>query len=402
MHIERLYAERFRNLEPLEWRPHRHFNLVTGDNGQGKTNLLEAIFLLAGLRSFRTARLQECVRFGAADATLAVTYRRHVGGPGSPGDRGDLGLQISQKGRKITVDGKPAHNAADYLGRLVVVLFAAGDLQLPHAQPADRRRWLDRVVFNHDPVHLLDLRQYEKVLGSRNALLKQARQKPVDPAMFDVYEQMLARHGAAIVHRRAAVVTRFAPLVREVFGRIAAPGLDGDVVYAPRGLEAQDLEASLRQALLERRERDRILGYTTSGPHRDDVELRIAGRPAHLHASQGQCRALVLACKIAEIRSLEQALGEPPVLLMDDVSSELDAARNRALMTYLDALGGQVMLTTTDPAYIRVHAPRQVVRVEAGVLHPGEVLGRTLPTNEADEFNERDRRADEWPQPDQE
>ncbi len=382
MYIERLYAEGFRNLEPLEWRPHRHFNLIAGDNGQGKTNLLEAVFVAAGLRSFRTSKLNDCIQFGAEKATLAVQYRRR-------GDRGDLGVQFGPAGRKITVDGKPGHNAADYLGRLVVVLFSPADLLLPHAEPADRRRWLDRVVFNHDPKHLLDLRQYERVLGSRNALLKEARQGsarrpgttpqagPVDPQMFDVYEAMLARHGAAIARRRLAVVQRFAPLVREVFTAIAAPELTCDVVYTPKGLELQDLEGSLLRGLAERRQRDRALGYTTLGPHRDDVELRIANRPAQLHASQGQCRALVLACKIAEIRSLEATLAEPPVLLMDDVSSELDARRNQALMHYLDALGGQVVLTTTDPAFIQVAGPRQVLRVQAGVLHPGEVLGRS-------------------------
>ena len=110
------------------------------------------------------------------------------------------------------------------------------------------------------------------------------------------------------------------------------------------------------------------VGYATSGPHRDDVDLRIAGMPAHLHASQGQCRALVLAGKIAEIRSLEASLGESPVLLLDDVSSELDAERNRALMQHLDELGGQVFVTTTDPAYIRVQGERRVARVVAGAL----------------------------------
>jgi DNA replication and repair protein RecF len=375
--IERLYAEGFRNLDPLEWRPHRHFNLIAGDNGQGKTNLLEAVFVAAGLRSFRASKLSECVQFGAEKATLAVQYRRR-------GDRGDLGLQISAgrgTGRKITVDGKPGHNAADYLGKLVVVLFSAADLLLPHAEPADRRRWLDRVVFNHDAAHLHDLRQYERVLGSRNALLKEWRQRAVDPDMLGVYEAMLARHGAAIARRRLAVIDGFAPLVREVFTAIAAPGLTCDVVYEPKGLDLQDLEGSLVRGLAERRDRDRQLGYTTRGPHRDDVDLRIADRPAQLHASQGQSRALVLACKIAEIRSLEQTLGEPPVLLMDDVSSELDARRNAALMQYLDALGGQVVLTTTDPAFIQVAAPRQVLHVHAGVLHPGEVLGRRQPAS---------------------
>lgn len=368
MHIERLYAEGFRNLAPLDWRPHPRVQLLAGDNGQGKTNILEALYVVAGLRSFRAGKLADCIQFDAERATVAVTYRRR-------GDRGDLGLQFGAAGRKLTVDGKTVSNAEDFVGKLVVVLFGPSDLRLPHAEPAERRRWLDRVVFNHDLNHLHDLRQYERVLGSRNALLKAARHQPVDPQMLEVYEVLLARHGASIVRRRQRVLAAFAPRVREVFAAIAAPGLRADVRYQVRGSEADDVEGALLAALRERRDRDRQLGYTTRGPHRDEVDLLLDERPAQLHASQGQARALVLACKIAEIRSLEAVLGEPPVLLLDDVSSELDAERNRALMQHLGELGGQVLVTTTDPAYIRVRGERRVARVAGGALVADELAG---------------------------
>ena len=136
-------------------------------------------------------------------------------------------------------------------------------------------------------------------------------------------------------------------------------------------------EAQLLQLFQQHRSRDLARGHTTRGPHRDDVDLRIADRTAAVHASQGQCRALVLALKIAEIRSLEADFGEPPVLLMDDISSELDAARNRALMGYLEELGGQVFLTTTDAAHIRVAAPRQVFLMQDGHLQDNGHFDRT-------------------------
>ncbi len=372
MYIGRLHAEHFRNLDTLEWWPHRHFNLVTGQNGQGKTNLLEAISVVAGLRSFRSARLQDCVQFGQERATVAVQAERQ-------GVRCDLAVQFGASARKLFVDGKPTAGVSTYLGKLVAVLFTAADLQLPHEEPEARRKYLDRVVFNHEPAHLGDLRQYERVLASRNSLLRQARLGPVDPQLIDVYDGLLAQHGARIIARRAAVLARFAPVLSEVFARIAAPGLSAEIAYAPRGVkkadrDVADLQDELLGALRERRDRDLAMGHTTRGPHRDDVGLWIGGRPAQLHASQGQCRALVLALKIAEIRSLEASLGEPPILLMDDVSSELDAERNRALMTYLEELGGQVFLTTTDARFIRVAAPRQVFAVHAGALTPGAVL----------------------------
>lgn len=403
MHVERLYAAQFRNLcggqpgAPLDWQPHPHFNLLAGDNGEGKTNTLEALGVLATLRSFRTNRLTDCLQVpdntgtSSVQASLAASLVVQ-------GLRRDLGLQLAAKGKKLLVDGKPAV-AGGFVGVLTAVLFVPADLSLPHAEPDARRKWLDRLVFNHYPQHLLDLRQYETALQNRNALLRQFRQlqtdhKPIDLQLLDVYDHLLAQHGAEVTLRRLVVLQRFAPLAAQVFGKLAAPGLTLGLRYAartalgplgnePAELANVDLQAphwretlaeALRADLLREQRRDLALGHTSRGPHRDDVTMLLCERPAALHASQGQSRAMVLACKIAEIRSLEAMLGEPPLLLMDDVSSELDAERNRALMSYLSELGGQVVITTTDPSYIRVAAPRQVVRVRRGQLEPEPAL----------------------------
>ncbi len=375
MRLDRLTLHDFRNLhgggadEPLQWAPHPRFNLLVGDNGQGKTNLLEAIAIVGGLRSFRTARLAECIGFGKDHALLSATIQ---GG----GVHSTLGIDIGLKGKKLVLDGKPPAGAAAFLGRLTAVVFTAADLQLPHAEPDARRRWLDRLVFNHQPAHLAELRRYETALHSKNTLLRQHQAgQRADPAMLDVYDDLVGRHGGEIVRRRAEVLARFSPLVAEVFAEIAAPGLIADLHYRPKVAIGPDPAASVTAAQHQRRDRDLRVGYATAGPHRDDVDFRIAQMPAHLHASQGQCRALVLACKIAEIRSLERTLGEPPLLLMDDISSELDPKRNAALMHYLDQLGGQVMLTTTLAEHVRVAAPRQIVQVQAGRVTPGPVLG---------------------------
>ncbi|MBM4341906.1 MAG: DNA replication/repair protein RecF [Deltaproteobacteria bacterium] len=375
MRLDRLTLHDFRNLrgdrpgDPLQWAPHPRFNLLVGDNGQGKTNLLEAIAILGGLRSFRTAKLAECVAFGKDRAILSATAQ---GG----GVHSTLGVDIGPKGRRLVVDGKPPTGAAAFLGRLTAVVFTAADLLLPHAEPEARRRWLDRLVFNHHPAHLAELRRYETALHSKNLLLRQHQAgQRADAALIDVYDGLIGRHGGEIVRRRAEVVGRFAPIVAEVFAEIAAAGLTADLHYRPNVAAGDDAAAAVLAAQGHRRDRDKRVGYTTAGPHRDDVDFRVAGMPAHLHASQGQCRALVLACKIAEIRSLERALGEAPVLLMDDISSELDPKRNAALMHYLDQLGGQVVLTTTTADAVRVAAPRQIVQVAQGRVVPGAVLG---------------------------
>ncbi len=355
-------------LQPLEWAPHPRFNLVVGDNGQGKTNLLEAIAVLAGLRSFRTARLQDGISFGQTTAVLTAKVF-------SRGLPSHLGLELTQRGRRTLVDGKTTTSAAQFLGRLTAVVFTPADLALPHAEPEARRRWLDRVVFNHQPAHLDELRRYEQALTARNAVLRAhaAGKISADAALLDVYDQLIARHGAEVIRRRQHVLDQFVPVVQQVFGQIAAPGLTCDIRYLPK--VASQTEVELLHILQERRPRDLGAGHTTRGPHRDDVALLIADRPAAGHASQGQSRALVLAGKIAEIASLEKTLGEAPLLLLDDVSSELDARRNAALMAHLDELGGQVVLTTTAAEHIRVAAPRQIFHVRSGQLTDGSVLG---------------------------
>lgn len=375
MHIERLYADRFRNLEAIDFEPHLRFNILEGDNGQGKTNVLEALYLLAGLRSFRTNKLAECIAFDADKAEVAARIERG-------GVRTDLGIELGRPRHRVLIDGKTATRSADYLGRLTLVLFTPDDLAMPHGEPGARRRYLDRVIFNHRPGYLEELRRYEQCLGQRNAMLRQANGGALDRDLLEVFDGLLAEAGAVISLRRAVFAQQFDAQIKAEFEQVAAGGLSASMRYASRLSLEEDADLGARQqALLAElavtHDRDRRRGFTGSGPHLDDLVLLINDRPARIHASQGQCRALVLAMKIAEIRSLEAQLGEAPVLLMDDVSSELDRRRNAALMAHLDALGGQVFLTTTDAGYIALTAPRSVF-----VMSAGRCTSRGLPAQE--------------------
>ena len=386
MRIERILAERFRNLDALRYEPHPRFNIFEGANGQGKTNVLEALAVLAGLRSFRTSRLGECVQFGASQAALGA---RVLG----RGMRVDIGVEIHGQRSRVFVDGRAVSRSSEALGTLAAVIFCAADLALPHGEPAARRRWIDRAIFGHRPGYLAEVRRFEAALSQRNALLRQADRPEFDARALDAYDGVLSEAGAVIRARRRAFVATFGPQLQAEFAAFAAPGRVAALRYEQHALDAvtpldsgaadvaadvaaersaasdlAHLAAELRAELVARRRLDLRRGTTSVGPQRDDVGILLDDRPAREHASAGQSRALVIALKIAEIRSLEVTLGEPPVLLLDDLSSELDADRNAAMMHHLDALGGQVFLTTTDARYIQLATAHRVCTIASGQL----------------------------------
>lgn len=396
MLVRSLTADRFRNLRTVTFAPHPRFNVLSGDNGQGKTNLLEAIYLLSTLRSFRTARIEELVRFGEAGAGLrALVEHQRV--------QRVLGLDLGVKPTRKTalVDGKAAR-ASDYFSGVNVVLFAPEDLRLPKGPPVLRRRFLDRAVWNTCPAYLEEVRTYERVLRSRNALLRDPRHAARKPAedddsalrdgradalpagllgrseLFEIYDQQLATAGAVLMRRRRAYIAQLAPQVATTFDEVSRSGLVAELRYTPgvgsqrrAMLEEKDAPIAeiLREQLTRDRRRDELRGYTHSGPHADDLALDLDGRPADIHASQGQTRALVLSLKIAEINHLYRVLGDAPVLLLDDVSSELDAQRNAHLFEFLRAVPCQVFITTTSPVHVQLpqtDALRRDFAVEGG------------------------------------
>lgn len=378
MHLERLFADGFRNLSGVEIYPDPRFNVLTGDNGQGKTNTLETIWLLAGLRSFRTRRLAETIAFDRDHAELGARIRHH-------GASTDVGLRIGGGRNIVFIDGKKQDRGRDYLGNLVAVLFTPDDLRLPFAEPAHRRRYLDRAIWTHDRDFLKAMRTYEKALANRNALLRDHVGRSIDAGMLDVFDDLLSRSGATVGVHRETFVNDFMIRVQEEFSAFAPDSLRCSLRYHAKvggGCLDVDERAELITAELgARRDTDRRRGFTSVGPHHDDLILELNGRPARVHASQGQCRAMVLAMKIAELRSLERTHGEPPILLMDDVSSELDKTRNAALMAHLDALGGQVFLTTTDAAHILVTAPTAIFNVVSGTIARRTAPGGSEPAS---------------------
>jgi len=334
--VQSLSIRGFRNLERVDVEPGPHFNVVYGDNGQGKTNLLEAVYVLATSRSFRTARLPELVIAGGETASLrAVVVEEHEAREQTIGLRRGL--------RAVRIDGKRPPTLAEYALRTPVVVFHAGALALSSGAGAERRKLLDRISLYTSPVTLAEAESYAKAVRARQRVLDTRGENAAD---LDGWEELMVRHGTAMSLARRRTALRLAPFVHAAFSRIGPPGVALTLLF--KGGAPEDPSA-FREELRRRRAQDRARRAATVGPHRDDLLVSLGGMPMRGIASQGQHRAAVLALELAEIEIVTEARGVGPVLLLDDVSSELDRERTAALLQALREQRGQVFLTTTRP-----------------------------------------------------
>ncbi len=356
-----LRARAVRNLGPLELAPHERFNVFVGDNGQGKTNLLEAIYVVAAVRSFRTARLADVIAFGADEAAISARVVK---------DELErvYEVTIAPSSRKVRLDGKPARPLARYFGGFNVVVFTPEDLGLPRGSPGERRRFLDRAVFNLRPDYLQLAQDYEKVLKQRNSLLRTAQELPRGKLddLLAVYDVQLAQHGIALATARARYVAELAGELAAAFAAIGRSGHAASARYVTRsaGITGDEFVAELHAA----RAKDLATEATQYGPHRDDIAFELDGRDAGAFASQGQLRAIVLAWKTAELATITRAHGDRPILLLDDVSSELDPSRNAYLFEHLAQLAGQCFITTTHEGHVLVARDRADYRIRNGQI----------------------------------
>lgn len=370
MRIEALRLSSVRNLVPTNLEPSARFNVFSGDNGQGKTNLVEAVFVVATVRSFRTTQLSDLIGFGAERAHIAAQVQ-------SLGMTRVYDLEIAPGGKKVRIDGKAVRPLSKYFGDFNVVLFAPEDLQIPRGAPAERRRFLDRAVFNRRNDYLPAIQRYELTLKNRNAVLRKAAESGGLARqlgdLLDVYDEQLAELGCAVTAARIAYLDELRPLLVEAFAEITRTGLGAEIDYAWAGQRAKEHGApsveQQRRLLLEARPKDLARQATTVGPHRDDLLFFLETHDAGSFASQGQLRAMVLAWKTAELGLLTRLRQDAPILLLDDVSSELDAQRNRYLFEHLAPRAGQCFITTTHQSHVLVPAAeRRDYRVAGGAI----------------------------------
>jgi len=369
MRIHRATVRDFRNLASADLELNTQFHALVGPNGQGKTNTLEALYFVFGLRPLRSVPRRALIRDGADQAELSVRLMRR-----STRLEHQLGVKLTPRSRTLLRDDKKV-DARSYLGTAVAVSFTPDDLALGKGSPDRRRRFMDRALLNLYPAHLDRTLRYARVLKERNRLLSEGASVDVLAA----YDEILARLGAAMTFARRALIQQLQPVVEHHFARIADPAPRLMLRYHPSLGEAAaaDSEPEIEQAYLDllstRRSRDLRRGTTTLGPHLDDLDLQLEDQPAKERASQGQFRALALALKLAELTHLAATWGEPPILLLDDMSSELDRGRSRQLFDTIVELDGQVILTSTDPPEdlrrtLDLGSKLNITRVDSGTL----------------------------------
>jgi DNA replication and repair protein RecF len=334
--------------------------VLIGDNGQGKTNVLEALGYAATLSSFRGVPIDALIQEGHPRAVVRAELD-------AAGREVLVEAELTPNGRgRVAVNRQPLRRARDLVGLVRVSVFAADDLELVKGGPAARRHYLDDLLVARHPKQAALVSDVDRILRQRNALLRQAggRATPDTVATLDVWDERFASAGDELGAARERLVERLEPALAKAYEQVAGQPLEVAARYEPpwRG---DGLAAALRHA----RDDDLRRGVTTVGPHRDEIGLRLRGLAARTQASQGEQRSLALALRLAAHATVIEDTSETPVLLLDDVFSELDATRAEALLAHLPA--GQALLTTAT-AVPPAARPDLVVHVAAGHLHVEE------------------------------
>jgi DNA replication and repair protein RecF len=357
MRVTRLWLTDFRNYTSADLAiPADGLTVVAGGNGQGKTNLLEAIGYLATLSSFRGAPNDALIRATAASAVVRAEGERE-------GRRLLVEAEIAPAGRsRVLVNQQPLRRTRDLLGAFRVSVFAPDDLELVKGGPSGRRQYLDDLLVALQPRHAELRADVERILRQRTALLKQAGGRLSGEVIdtLEVWDARLAAKGTELVEAREALVVELEPELSKAYDQVAHTAAAVTARYARSWSQP-----TLAAALADVRTDDVRRCVTTVGPHRDELVLTVADLPARTHASQGEQRSLALALRLAGHGVVAEVIGSPPTLLLDDVFSELDPARSEALLAHLPA--GQALLTTAGPIPAGAQ-PAAVVRVNSGAI----------------------------------
>ncbi|CAN5206460.1 DNA replication/repair protein RecF [soil metagenome] len=360
MRLRQLWLTNFRSFTSAELQPPPGLTALIGANGAGKTNLLEAIAYLGSLSSFRGAPGEALVRTGADHAVVRAEIDAEAPGRSSAAT---VEAELHRLGRdRVLVNRQPLRRVSDLLGIVRVTVFSPDDLALVKGGPSHRRRLIDDLVVAHSPRLGAVRADLDRVLRQRATLLRQAggRLRPDIAITLDVWDAKLSELGDTLGGARSELVDQLEPLVAKSYDQLATAGARVSLAYRPSWRDT-----GLATALAASRTDDVRRGATTVGPHRDDVELTVAGLSARTHASQGEQRSLALALRLAGHHLVAEASGSPPLVLLDDVFSELDPDRSASLLTHLPS--AQALLTTTG-ALPAGASPQLVVRVAGGRL----------------------------------
>ncbi len=350
MFLPQLHLCCFRNYLEQKVTFDAYKTIILGDNAQGKTNLLEAVELISTLKTRRAKKDQDLILEGKQESRIQANLQRSYG-------LTEIAMTLRSSGkRSVSLNHENLRRHLDLLGVINTVQFSSLDLELVRGAPEVRRAWLDALLVQLEPIYAYIIQQYQKILRQRNALLKRLYKQNSSPIAdnlteLGIWDAQLAAFGSRIMRRRARVLTRLTPLAQNWHRQISGNNELLEINYNPNVCyysqdEPQQVQEAFLVAINERTLFEQQLGTTVVGPHRDEIELLINQTPAKSYGSQGQQRTLVLALKLAELDLIEQIIGEPPILLLDDVLAELDLHRQNQL---LEAISNrcQTLITTT-------------------------------------------------------
>jgi DNA replication and repair protein RecF len=385
MHVVQLQLRQFRNYEILDLTCSPSTNVFVGQNAQGKTNILESILMLAVAKSHRTNKDQEMIRWEQEAASVCgdiFREQRHY----------KLELHLLKKGKKVSVNGLEKRKLSEFVGYLNTVMFAPEDLTLVKGSPQVRRRFMDLEIGQMSPRYLHNLTQYQKVLQQRNNVLKQGAHEAAKwQAMLPVWDAQLLEYGSKIISKRCDFLRKLQVYANEIHRRISGGKETLTLTYVssfPLPLEEWEeagavsmetfghtIQERYQKAMEQRIAQDIQKGSTSVGPHRDDIQICINNKPVDRYGSQGQQRTAALAMKLAEIDLIRDEVGEYPVLLLDDVLSELDEQRQLQLV---QSMGEKVQtfITTTSTHGLEDFLKKnsEVFAVDSGIItHEGQV-----------------------------
>ena len=355
MIVEHLELINFRNYDSVSINLTEGTTIIVGDNGQGKTSLAEAIAYLSSLKSFRGVPNEALIRTGSDSAIIRATIRH------ADGREVLIEAEIVRAGRNRTlVNKQQLRRTKDLLGAVRATIFSPDDLDLIKDAPALRREFVDDAAVALDAGVAETVAEVDRVLRQRNTLLKQAggRMSSEVLSSLDVWDARFAQHATLLGEIRARTVSTLTPFVQQAYSDLARSETRVEILYDP-DWRKHSLEVQLAEARLD----DLRRATTTIGPHRDDLELWVNGTPARTHASQGEQRTLALALRLAVHRAVFERIGTPPVLILDDVLSELDPHRSTALLEHVPA--GQVLITTASAPPSGAKAER-TIRIAGG------------------------------------
>ena len=352
MYIKSVLLENFRNYEKQEICLNENINVIYGNNAQGKTNVIEAIFLCAYGKSFRAKKDSELINFNSDNSKVEVSYTKI--------DRdGQIRAEINDK-KTFFVNGVKQNKISDIIGKINVVIFTPDDIEIIKDGPQKRRRFLDMMISSLRPNYLHLLNSYNKILDQRNNYLRQIKLENKNPAMLDIWDEQLSEYSFKIYEYRKYFIDKISNSIEDIHSLITKSGKEEiKIKYISNSKD--------KNSFLENLKKSRVVdikrSFTATGVHRDDFMIYIDNRPVSIFGSQGQQRTSILTLKLCELKIVKDEIGDSPILLLDDYMSELDEKRRKSFLENIK--GNQVIITCTDR--IELENENSIYYVENGI-----------------------------------